>query len=56
MIGRRGRNRATAEAVLPVNVGTSIAFAPSASARSQAAFDIAWPTDGCSARSGSWWR
>jgi hypothetical protein len=40
-IGRRGRSRATALAVRPVNVGTRIAFACSASARSQAAFDIA---------------
>ena len=32
------------EAVRPVNVGTRIALAPSVSARSQAPFDIAWPT------------
>ena len=38
MIGRRGRSRATADAVRPVNVGTRIAFAESASAMSQAAF------------------
>ena len=48
MIGRRGRRRATADAVRPVKVGTRIAFAPSASAMSQAAFDIAWPTSGFS--------
>ena len=52
-IGRVGRRRATAEAVRPVKVGTRIAFAPSASARSQDAFDIAWPTVGDSAASGS---
>ncbi len=56
MIGRRGRRRATADAVLPVNVGTSIALAPSASARSQAAFDIAFPIVGSSIASGIWWR
>ena len=48
MIGRRGRSRATAEAVRPVKVGTRIAFAPSASARSQAAFDMALPIVGSS--------
>ena len=52
-IGRRGRSRATAEAVRPVNVGTRIAFAASASARSQAAFDIARPTVGASAAPGA---
>ena len=48
MIGRRGRSRATADAVRPVNVGTMIAFASSASATSQAAFDIACPIVGAS--------
>ena len=51
-IGRRGRSLATADAVRPVKVGTSIAFAPSASARSQAAFDIAFPIVGSSFASG----
>src|SRR5207237_52397 len=55
-IGRRGRRRATADAVPPVNVGTAIAFAPSASARSQAALDIARPIEGSSLASGSWCR
>ena len=45
MTGRRGRWRATADAVRPLYVGTRIAFASSASAMSQAAFDIASPTD-----------
>ena len=48
--------RATAEAVFPVAVGTRIARAPSASARSHAAFDIARPTVVSSPRSGIWWR
>jgi hypothetical protein len=55
-IGRRGRSRATADAVRPVKVGTRIADAPSASARSQAAFDIAFPIVGSSIASGIWWR
>jgi hypothetical protein len=54
--GLVGRSRATADAVRPVNVGTRIAFAPSASARSQAAFDMARPTVGSSAAPGSWCR
>ena len=45
-----------ADAVRPVNVGTRIALAPSASARSQAAFDIARPTVVSSPGSGIWWR
>ena len=53
MIGLRGRSRATADAVRPVKVGTRIALAPSASARSQAAFDIALPTVGLVARLGN---
>ena len=52
MIGRRGRSRATADAVRPVKVGTRIAPASSASAMSQAAFDIACPTVGFSSASG----
>ena len=52
MIGRRGRNRATAEAVRPVTVGTMIAFASSASATSHAAFDIACPIVGTSSALG----
>src|SRR5579884_1926320 len=51
--GRRGRRRATAFAVRPVKVGTRIALAWSASARSHAAFDIAWPIVGFSCASGS---
>src|SRR5262249_49448021 len=43
MIGRRGRRRATADAVRPVKVGTTIARAASASAMSQAALDMACP-------------
>ena len=56
MIGRRGRSLATTDAVRPVNVGTRIAFAPSVSARSQAAFDIACPTVGSSPGCGNWCR
>ena len=52
MIARLGRRRATADAVRPVNVGTRIAFAESASATSQAAFDIAWPIVGSSVARG----
>jgi hypothetical protein len=52
MIGRRGRRRATAEAVRPEKVGTRIAFASSASAMSQAALDIAWPIVGASSACG----
>ena len=55
-IGRRGRSRATADAVRPVKVGTRIALAPSVSARSHAAFDIALPTVGSSPGPGSSWR
>src|SRR5579884_53425 len=51
--GRRGRSRATAFAVRPVNVGTRIAAACRASAMSQAAFDIACPIVGFSWASGS---
>src|SRR5580765_239629 len=55
MIGRWGRSRATLEAVLPLNVGTRIAFARSASATSHAAFDIALPIVGfCDAWGVSW--
>ena len=55
-IARWGRRRATAEAVRPVNVGTRIAFAESASATSQAAFDIAWSIVGASLACGVSWR
>ena len=55
-IVRRGRSRATADAVRPLNVGTRIACAPSASAMSHAAFDIACPIDGSSEASASSWR
>ena len=55
-IARLGRSRATADAVRPVNVGTRIAFAESASAMSHAAFDIAWPIVGSSSACGISWR
>ncbi len=55
-IARCGRRRATADAVRPVNVGTRIAFAASASATSQAAFDIAWSIVGWSLACGVSWR
>ena len=55
-IGRRGRSRATADAVRPVNVGTRIATARSASAMSHAAFDIAPPIVGFCSASGISWR
>jgi len=42
--------------VRPLKVGTRMALAPSASARSHAAFDIAQPILGSSEASGSWWR
>src|SRR5437763_609890 len=45
-----------ADAVRPLKVGTRIAAAWSTSARSQAPFDIAWPTVGRSSASGSWCR
>jgi len=53
MTGRRGRSRATPDAVRPVKVGTRIAFACNASARSHAELDIAWPIVGLSVASGS---
>jgi hypothetical protein len=56
MIGWWGRSRATRDAVRPVDVGTTIARAPSVSARSQVAFDIACPTVGSIPRSGNWCR
>ena len=56
MIGWCGRRRATREAVRPVDVGTTMARAPSVSARSHVAFDIAWPTVGSIPRSGNWCR
>jgi len=55
-IARCGRSRATAEAVWPENVGTRIALAESASATSQAAFDIAWSIVGSSSAVGISWR
>jgi hypothetical protein len=39
-----------------VKVGTSSAFASSASAMSQAALDIAWPIVGSSSATGISWR
>ena len=56
MIGRCGRSRATADAVLPLNVGTRIAFARNASAMSQAALDIAPPIVGFWSACGVSWR
>src|ERR671934_76758 len=52
MITRCGRSLATTDAVRPLNVGTSSASAPIASARSHAAFEVAWLTEGSSDASG----
>ena len=51
-----GSDTIMTDAVFPENVGTTIAFAPSVSAMSHAAFDIATPIARSSRDTGAWCR